>query len=454
MQHQWTDLHASLLVDFCATLSYHRIRYFILRNYEELPERNRGKDVDIVFEPFKYKEVEGILLNILRKYDIGYYTITKFDGMRCWYIMDFYKKFAIHIDLIENELYKGFEFFDFDSLYAHTVKYKNFVVLDKVYDTVLLLVQNLIAYKSLKEKYRNTIYVNYQECGKEINQVLIDFWGTACAAFIDKAIQDNHFDELVSKAGWLEKMAIRRIFRKRPFYTSKNIVRFLAGKVYRILWCPRKFWRFIAVEAPDGTGKTTFITNLIEQLQYYYVSDPDRFQLYHFRPGLLPNLGAAGEKMKLMREDTDFTNPHRAKPANRFSSLIRMFYYWLDYVIGVPIVIRKDTKYERYTIFDRYIYDFLVDPHRSRINLPYWVRKLFVFLCAKPQMVFVLHADADVIYGRKQELSKDEIRRQLKAFSRLATSKRFIVMDANQDAQIMAEQATLLVMNKFMNKIP
>lgn len=454
MEYKWNQLHALYIKNLFQRLNESRIRYFVLRNYERLPDENLGKDIDIVIEPGKYDICENILIDLSRLLDIRYYTVTQFDRMRCWYIMDIDKDFGIHIDIIENENYKGFEFYDFDYLYAKTYSYNGFIVLNKVMDTQMLLVQNLVAYKSLKEKYRKTISENYKKNKSEIDAEIVKFWGNNLGRKLIDCLNNDDFDSIVSMSKSLEKTARKRIFIRKPLVTIKNIIRFLSGKVYRIIWCPKKFWRFFAVEAPDGTGKTTFIDNLILELMKFYVSEDKRFCVHHFRPSILPNLGAAGEKMHVMKQDRDFDNPHRAKEANFCSSFMRMSYYWLDYIIGIPFLIRKEVQYERYTIFDRYIYDFLVDPSRSRIKLPYWLRASFVKAAQKPQIVFVLQAAPEIVYERKKELTLEEISSQMDNFKKLSEiGSEFVIVDANKPVGEMVKYATRVIFEKFMTRI-
>ena len=107
-------------------------------------------------------------------------------------------------------------------------------------------------------------------------------------------------------------------------------------------------------------------------------------------------------------------------------------------------------QFDKFTIFDRYIYDFIVDPVRSRIGLPRWIRVMFSKLVYKPKFVFVMMADTDVIYKRKQELTKEEITRQLVEFKRLADSgKRFVELDANQTPDAIIKEATKVIIEQY-----
>lgn len=452
--HKWTNLHIEFTSTLFRELEKEDVQYFILRNYEKLPEQNLGKDIDIVIKPKAYSQTEKILLKVMAMFDIHYYQITQFDRMRCWYIMDDKKHFGIHIDIIENEVYKGFEFFSFEKLYKNVEKYNGFYVLNKTMDTIMLLVQNIVAYKCLKNKYRTTIANNYALFKNGIDKEILSFWGDKLGRKMIDSLNKSDFDSIIENAYKYEKGAMKRIFLKRPFYTIKGITRFLCGKIHRVILCPRKFWRFIAVEAPDGTGKTTFIDSLVTELRRYYVSDEGRFCIHHFRPLILPNLGAVGEKAGVMKQDTDFTKPHRAKPAGKLSSFIRMTYYWVDYLIGMPYLLRKEVKAERYTIFDRYIFDFVVDPKRARISLPYWMRKMFARMVIQPQIVFVLNTEADVIYKRKQELELNEIKRQLDEFNKIESlCSNVVYIDAGQSVDEMTTQAIKIIFDKFLNKI-
>ena len=120
----------------------------------------------------------------------------------------------------------------------------------------------------------------------------------------------------------------------------------------------------------------------------------------------------------------------------------------------MPIIMRKSAQFDHITIFDRYIYDFLVDPRRARINLPYWVRKMFAKMVKQPKIVFVLETDAETILSRKQELTKDEIERQLSEFRKLENLGINVhYLDASKKPDEMAMDAVKIVLDTFSNKL-
>lgn len=450
---RWGNTHSTIFQTLVKELNVAKIKYFILRNYEGLPTTNPSKDVDIIIEPGSYSQTSLILKSIFQTYNL-HHKVVKYEKVRCWYGMNIKNNFSIHIDLIEGYLNKGFELFPFETLYTHTLSYKDFRVLNPEYDAAMLLYYKLIGTGELKDTYRSKIDLVIHNQENQISDLIKKTSGRSYGGKIIKRLKEDDFDKIQEDAGKLRRITRVKAFLRNPFKTSINIIRFSIDKFERIIICPRRFHNSLAILGPDGTGKSTFIEGLTEATGYYFNADENKSQIYHHRPTVLPNLGAVGEKAGVMKEDKDFTNPHRRKPASRFSSFVRMAYYWLDYLVGMPILLRKDVKFDRFTIFDRYIYDFLIDPKRSRINLPYWLRKLFTQMVIQPRIVFVLSTDAQTIFNRKQELSLEEIERQLGEFSKLAKShKRFHVLDASKTPEQIVNDAMKIIMNEFTEKL-
>lgn len=452
--HDWGKLHSKVLSLFLNRMNDVAIPYFILRNYEGLPEINTSKDVDIIIQPGKYHTAKKILLDIFKQCGLSNYYVMDFERAHCIFGINLSMNFSIHIDLIEGYANKGFEILSFDYLYQNTIPYKNFRVLSNALNAIMLILYKVIGCKELKEKYRTAIQSAFQKNAKEMQQILTKVLGNHIGNDIFNNISNNNYDRIVKHSKQISRAAKFRVIKQSPFKTFIGIVFFLQEKAMRMIICCHKFQKSIAVEAPDGTGKTTFINKLTQEIAHTFVSDISKSHIYHHRPNILPNLGAVGEKTGVMKQDKDFTIPHRAKPVGFLSSFIRMTYYWLDYVIGMPFILRKDAQFDNITIFDRYIYDFLVDPERTRIKLPYWVRRIFTRMVKQPKIVFVLQAPADVIYKRKQELTIDEINHQLEGFQKLSClGQRVHFLDATKKPEEIAKDAIKVILDTFTIKI-
>lgn len=454
----WNDVCAKIFVQCVNEFKKNQIKYFVLRNYRLLPEANTSKDVDIIIEPGKIAEARKILLGAYHDNGIEGFQEDVFGKVHCMHGMSVSKKIGVHIDLIEGYVSKGYELFTFGELYDHVQQYKNFYVLDEYMEGLMIFIYKQFGYKKakFKEEYQESIKSVYSKYKEMFKQDLNKMTNAEYTEDIAKKIEADDFCGILSRSQELTKMLRKYARRKRPLKTILEKIKFLWQKADRIIFRYRKYLKVFAVLAPDGTGKTTFLEALIKELNYYYVNDEEegRFHVYHFRPTVLPNLGAVGEKAGVMEQDKNWTDPHRNKPANPISSFMRIAYYSLDYIIGWQKCVRNDVHYDRYSVFDRYSYDFIVDPLRTKLGLPRWIRKLFVRLTPQPKVVFVLEADAETIYSRKQELEKDEIVRQLAEYKKLKDSnKRFYGINALQTPEQMANEATRIILNIYTKKI-
>ncbi|MCP5536760.1 MAG: hypothetical protein H7A51_11100 [Akkermansiaceae bacterium] len=166
----------------------------------------------------------------------------------------------------------------------------------------------------------------------------------------------------------------------------------------------------IAILGTDGSGKTTVIDALTGELEKNYGYKTD---YSHLRPHWLPDLGVLKGQKKAPDAGV-VTEPHALPPSGFLGSLFRLCYYTLDYTVGYWSVVRpKLKKPKQVIIFDRYCYDFLVDPRRMRIALPRWILTGMLRLVPEPDKVFCLGAEPEVIFERKPETSLEEVSRQI-----------------------------------------
>ncbi len=192
----------------------------------------------------------------------------------------------------------------------------------------------------------------------------------------------------------------------------------------------------VAVQGPDGVGKSTLIENLRSQTEGLF----RRERVFHWRPMLLWNRRSAGV----------VTDPHGLPPRSRFVSILRLLTYTLDYLVGHALVVRPLLIHCGVVIFDRYYDDMAVDPRRFRFPNQFGLVHKLRHIIPKPRLTFVLDAPLSVLRGRKQEVTLAETERQRAAFRALARKTRSTFLcDASADPVSVACQATRYVLNEL-----
>ena len=205
----------------------------------------------------------------------------------------------------------------------------------------------------------------------------------------------------------------------------------------------------IAFLGADGSGKSTIIENIKPPLL-----DGFHKAVYyeHMRPNKYPSIA------KLLGNQVDFnepiTNPHGSKTSGFFGSLLRFLYYTLDYTFGFYLKVwpKKATR-SCVWIFDRYYYDYLMDPKRARIKLPRWILKLGQFLIPEPDLILCLGTEAKAIHERKPELTLQEVERQVAALKQFSQShKRAIWIDTGKDIETSTNDAMEAIINMMAKR--
>jgi thymidylate kinase len=200
--------------------------------------------------------------------------------------------------------------------------------------------------------------------------------------------------------------AIASNLKSRPFLFIQNIFLFIVTFAGNYLRSRTGF--SIGFTGPDGSGKTTVIDRMIEQLGDVFRK---AHAYYHFRPTLFGNLGEVAHSAGIKKNvDRNFDKPHRGGKTGALNSLLRLGYYTVDYILGYFLKVKTVTRITRLVIFDRYYTDIICDSRRSRIYLSpkflYYFGKWFI-----PSLDYniLLTASTETILKRKNELDKEGI---------------------------------------------
>lgn len=254
-----------------------------------------------------------------------------------------------------------------------------------------------------------------------------DTWGARVMEWIrqgDWAAFEEHLDIL-------KRVLRRQALRRNPFDQFRYWVPEL-GRVWQRWRLPTGLW--VAVLGPDGAGKTTIIRRLEQELLGAF----RRTALFHLMPGVI----------RRTRVDRPVTDPHGASPRSALTSLVKLGYYWLEYALGYLLKTRPALARSTLVLFDRYFDDLLVDPRRYRYGGPRWAVRAIRRFIPRPDLFLILEAPPEVLLRRKQEVSSDELLRQVAEYRRLAfETPGAVLLDAAQPEEQAASQARDVVLD-------
>ena len=200
----------------------------------------------------------------------------------------------------------------------------------------------------------------------------------------------------------------------------------------------------IALVGPDGVGKSTAIS-LLED--WFRQGLPKvSFEVRHWRPELLPDLGFYLGKPATPGQKT----PPRRK-AGRFQ-LIRLFYYFLDFLIGSWWKDRVKAPTASLIVYDRCALDMYVDPVRFGLKSAFGTR-LLSRLTPRPDLTILLFDHPERIWARKQELARHEMADQLDRWLQLVGSGEVqAVIQVDAGPEVVAARILNLTLDAIVRK--
>lgn len=212
----------------------------------------------------------------------------------------------------------------------------------------------------------------------------------------------------------------------------------LAGKIRRWLR-PRNGFHAVFL-GPDGVGKSTVIETFSQDLSPVFLSST----YLTFAPGLLPRKFAPPKPQ----------GPHSLPPRSLAASLLKAAWWAVCYTVGYSATVRPALARGGLVVNHRYLVDAIVDPKRYRYSGPAWLLKLIWAVSPRPDVVFLLDADPQVIQRRKQEVPPEETARQVQAYRNVIRGlPGGQVIDASQSRKQVAAEAEWLVLDRLAQRV-
>lgn len=371
------------------------VEYAILRNYQGLPDKNASRDIDIIISRKSLIKIKEGLINLIDQ--SGWKIITYLNSDRLiTYVCA--KSGVSGTEIVQ------WDFFVNTSVFGILLMDAEEFLMNKKYNGFLYYVDIECEFLD-KYLYNRAVGSQYPQKYQATREL------TERTDVVKKKLYSLYGVTSVKECDCIggKKLLVRAIWtnlRKRPARFLIDIIRFLYTFIKNYVCSNTGF--AIGLTGPDGSGKTTVIELILEQLAPVFGT---AHKYYHFRPQLFGNLGEVAHAARIKKEvDCDFNKPHRGSKTGLISSFARLLYYTADYILGYMTKVKTVIRITRIIVFDRYYTDIIVDSRRSRIylnyKLLYWFGRFFV-----PSLDYniLLTAGSEVILKRKQELDSEGI---------------------------------------------
>ena len=415
MMKQQTDMDRyteSYLTALFQRLSELDIQYCVLHSYDQLPQRATS-DVDIAIDRRGIQSLDDILSEVAK--DVGAKLIQKlhYDIPRCYYYilahtngteLPHFLQLDFHYDKWGIGRYR----MTTSVLLRHRRAYKNFYIPVSPTEVVYLILKRIIK-GNLEPHHELYIGQLYRENRQDVTELLAKYFSKQIAQELEENICTGDWEQFHQHIPKYQQCLRRRKIR--------NPWRSLLSFAWQAIRFAKRFvyptGLLVVLMGPDGSGKTCVGDALCKQM----LGGFRRTRHFHWRPGLLPPLRRLLRKQNSVEED--HTQPHRAEPYGGFVSLLRFLYYAMDFILGYWLKIRILKVKSTLVVIDRYYYDYLTDMRRYRLKLPQWLIRVVMKAIPKPDIVVYLHNFPENLHARKQELTIEELARQVGKFQEI-----------------------------------
>ena len=405
-------------------LKRNNIPYAIVGRTEGYPE-TIGSDVDIVIQRDKISnfhnsiwEIEDndtkIVQMIQHEIVAFYYVVFHFNESGRTFIQpdvctDYYRKgrLLLTADYLLNDL--------------RTAPQGGFNILASEKEFIYYLLKKIDKCSLSPDQFEH-IRNHYKEnTSKAINEAK-KFWNDTNLTIIKNSLDTNNYELILSKLKDLQK-GIHSTHKKNFCDSLQNLLL----KAKRIL-VPTGF--VMAIMGPDGSGKTTVIDHLKEDIAPAF----RRIQQFHLFP--IPQTG---------KESPD-NNPQGKKCRGVFLSFLKLLYLLFIYTKGHLLYVVPKKIRSTLTVYDRYYDDILIDPLRYQNGTPDWMVKIVRLFIKEPELWIILDCPSEVIQARKAEVTAEETERQRLAYLKLAKKKNnCLILNTNRDIEDISQEAVRFV---------
>jgi len=414
-----------MIHQFLKYLSQQNIDYVLLNGYDKLDEvYSSNSDVDMLFKKNNFNNIEKIIASFCKETN---YKIVQIYHQEVWakniFLYNEVNQCFLNLDLY-GELSRAKTFyFKENEVFQKLNEYNNLPILAHYQEFIYYFIKRLTKKKlSIANFYH--LRKLYLKDTKRCQLVIQKFFPNKNTLVFD-ILKNNTYDALIL----VSDLLINDILENKGISFSSFFL-----NVLRILKRINKPTGIsISFLGPDGAGKSTIINNLKQTPLPFR-----RHDYFHLKP-----INKTDETTQTVSQ------PHKFEPYSSLKSYMKLLYFIKQYNFGwVKNIITLKIK-SSLVIFDRFYDDLLVDNKRYRYGGRIKVAKLVRIIIPKPELYFVLTANASVIHQRKKEVPYSELKRQINAYQSLVDNKRYFHINVDRKPNVITTEIIHLLMNKM-----
>ena len=343
----------SFMSGFISFLTDSGIDYNVLRNHDGLPNYKIGTDIDFLLQKNNIDKVINYLSN---HHQIVITGITRRDFITVIYIhgVDCGNTFGLELDFIHKLAFKGIDYLSVKDVLNRSISNDNGIIIpSRADEAIITFYSSYLLSGFVKEKYFHFVNTVFCEQETEIRSLITSQMGLLLGNELVDLVKQGDKSTLESQQNKFKQGFIITQLYSKPISMLYSVIKHFVSETKLIF--KRASSIRVAFLGPDGAGKSTIVDKLVSRNK----GVANVISVTHLKPTLF-------FKSRVKSRGV-VTNPHDVQPRGKFTSILKLIFWAIEYRLEKLIRKRNFTL----EIYDRYYHDLYIDSTRYLYSGPH-----------------------------------------------------------------------------------